>query len=321
MPNAKACREAFTATLLELATQDKDIIAVSSDARGSCSLTPYIDALPDQFVEVGIAEQNEIGIAAGLASVGKKPYVCAPACFLTARSLEQLKVDVAYSHQNVKIFAVSGGVSYGALGASHHTLHDIATLRCFPDISIILPCDAVQTEAVLRAIATRKEAVYIRVGREKVPLVYDATIPGKPFEFGKANVLKEGSDVTLVACGEMVHHTYMAAHLLEKTGINARVLDIPTLKPFDEDAIVAAARETGAIITIEEHSIYGGLGSAVNQVVVHHHPSKVRNLAFPDEYLVTGNSAELFAHYGLDAAGIAQAAQPMIAKLRSMKQR
>ncbi|NCC12236.1 MAG: transketolase family protein [Spirochaetia bacterium] len=317
MPNAKACREAFTATLLELATQDKDIIAVSSDARGSCSLTPYIDALPDQFVEVGIAEQNEIGIAAGLASVGKKPYVCAPACFLTARSLEQLKVDVAYSHQNVKIFAVSGGVSYGALGASHHTLHDIATLRCFPDISIILPCDAVQTEAVLRAIATRKEAVYIRVGREKVPLVYDETIHGKPFEFGKANVLKEGSDVTLVACGEMVHHTYMAAQLLEKKGINARVLDIPTLKPFDEDAIVAAAKETGAIITVEEHSIYGGLGSAVNQVVVQHHPTKVKNLAFPDEYLVTGNSAELFAHYGLDAAGIAQVAQSMIAELRS----
>jgi len=316
MPIAKVCREAFIATLLELAKQDKNIIAVSSDARGSCSLTPYIDALPDQFIEVGIAEQNEIGIAAGLASVGKLPYVCAPACFLTARSLEQLKVDVAYSHQNVKIFAVSGGVSYGALGASHHTLHDIATLRCFPDISIILPCDAVQTEAVLRTIVSRKEAVYIRVGREKVPVVYDETVQIKPFEFGKANMLKEGSDLTLVACGEMVYHAFMAAKLLETKGIRARVLDIPTLKPFDEQAIVAAAEQTGAIITVEEHSIYGGLGAAVNQVVVQQYPTKVRNLAFPDEYLVTGNSKELFAHYGLDVDGITQAAQTIIAELR-----
>jgi len=316
MPHYKACREAFTTTLLELAKKNRNIIAVSSDARGSCSLNTYVENLPEQFVEIGIAEQNEIGIAAGLASVGKHPYVCAPACFLTARSLEQLKVDVAYSHQNVKIFAVSGGVSYGALGSSHHTLHDIATLRCFPDLSIILPCDAVQTEAMLKNIEQHQEAVYIRVGREKVPIVYDETIETPPFTFGKANLLKEGKDLTIVACGEMVYHALMASRLLKLQGIEARVLDIPTLKPFDEEAILKSAKETGAILTVEEHSMYGGLGAAVNQVVANKHPIITKNLAFPDEYLVTGSSQELFAYYGLDEQGIAEASATLFRNKR-----
>ena len=316
MPEYKTCKEAFTDALLSLAKQNPDILVVSSDARGSCGLNTYVNELPDQFVEVGIAEQNEVGIAAGLALVGKHPYVCAPACFLTSRALEQIKVDVAYSHQNVKIFGVSGGISYGALGASHHTLHDIATLRCFPDLQIIIPSDAVQTRAMLHAIEQDTDATYIRVGRGKVPVIYDGTYEGNPFVLGKANRLREGSDLTLVACGEMVYHTLQAAEQLKKRGIEARVLDMATLKPFDEEAIREAVLETGAILTIEEHSIYGGLGSIVAQVVGNSHPVPVSCLALPDEYLVTGDSLELFTYYGLDAQGIADAAANLFERKR-----
>ncbi len=316
MPEYKACKEAFTDALLSLARQNPDILVVSSDARGSCGLNTYVDELPDQFVEVGIAEQNEVGIAAGLALVGKLPYVCAPACFLTARALEQIKVDVAYSHQNVKIFGVSGGISYGALGASHHTLHDIATLRCFPDLQIIIPSDAVQTRAMLHAIEKGTDATYIRVGRGKVPVIYDGTYEGNPFVLGKANRLREGADLTLVACGEMVYHTLQAADTLNGLGIKARVLDMATLKPFDEEAIREAALETGAILTVEEHSIYGGLGSIVAQVTGSSHPIPVSSLALPDEYLITGDSLELFAHYGLDAKGITDAATSLFERKR-----
>jgi len=264
-----------------------------------------VDALPEQYVEIGIAEQNLIGVSAGLAAVGKKPYVCAPACFLTARSLEQIKIDVAYSHQNVKILGVSGGISYGALGASHHTLHDIAALRAIPDIMVIIPCDAVQTQAVLRAVSSMEGAAYIRVGRDKIPAVYADRPEVEPFTLGKATVLREGRDVTLAAGGELVHYALEACNLLAERGIEARLLDMASLKPFDADAIIKAAKETRAIVTIEEHSINGGLGATVSQIVCAHHPTRVRTLALPDEFLVTGTSLELFAHYGLDATGIA----------------
>ena len=308
MPEYKACREAYADVLLELAKADPSIIVISSDARGSCSLNTYVKTLPEQYVEIGIAEQNEIGVAAGLSVVGKKPYVCAPACFLTARSLEQIKVDVAYSHQNVKILGVSGGISYGALGASHHTLHDIATLRCIPDLSFIIPSDAVQTAAALRAVSQTFGAVFFRIGREKVPVIYSGELGIEPFVFGKANTLREGSDLTLVACGELVYHALEAAKLLSSQGIEARVLDMATLKPFDEEAIIKAAKETGAILTVEEHSVNGGLGATVSQIVCTHHPIPVTTLGLPDEYLVTGTSLELFAEYGLDAKGIAESA-------------
>ena len=311
MSEYRACREAYATTLLELAKADSSIIVISSDARGSCSLSNYVNELPQQYIEIGIAEQNEVGIAAGLARVGKKPFVCAPACFLTARSFEQVKVDVAYSHQNVKILGVSGGISYGALGASHHTLHDIASLRCIPDLMVILPCDAYQTEEVLKALVDIPNAAYIRIGREKVPAVYDREQNISPFVLGKANTLTEGDDLTLVSCGELVHHTLEAAKLLKEQGISARVRDMATLKPVDEEAIIKAAKETKAIITIEEHSVNGGLGATVGQIVSANHPVFVKTLGLPDEYLVTGNSLELFAHYGLDARGIAASAQEL----------
>lgn len=315
MSELRSCREAYTETLGELATQNPDLIVLSSDARGSCSLTGYVDLFPEQYVEIGIAEQNLIGVSAGLAAVGMKPYVCAPACFLTARSLEQIKVDVAYSHKNVKILGVSGGISYGALGASHHTLHDIAALRAIPDIMVLIPCDARQTQAILRAVSEMEGAAYIRIGRDKIPAVYADRQEVEPFTLGKAIVLREGRDVTLVACGELVHHALKACDLLAEQGIEARLLDMASLKPFDTDAIVQAAKETRAIVTIEEHSINGGLGATVSQIVAAHHPTRVTTLALPDEFLITGTNLELFAYYGLDAKGITASTADLLASM------
>jgi len=311
MDENSSCREKFTETLLELAKENKDIYVVTSDARGSCSLGNFVKELPDQFIEVGIAEQDEIGIAAGLASVGKRPYVCAPACFLTARSLEQVKVDVAYSHQNVKIFGVSGGISYGALGASHHTLHDIAVLRAIPDIMIFLPSDGNQTAAMLKAVEKTDCAAYIRVGRAGVPKIYP---DNAPFQIGKANTLREGNDITIIAAGEPVWHALTAADQLSQQGISARVVDMHTLRPFDEETVMKAAKETGMILTVEEHSVNGGLGAAVAQTVCESYPVKVHCLGLPDEYLVAGNSSELFQHYGLDAEGIFHSVMRMMGR-------
>lgn len=307
MSAMRACREAFTSALLQAAKQDSQIIALTSDARGSVLLEEYAATLPRQFVEVGIAEQNEVGIAAGLASCGKIPFVCAPACFLTARSLEQIKVDVAYAGSNVKIVGVSGGISYGALGTSHHSLHDIATLRTFFGITILLPCDDRQTRAMTEWLTKTKKPAYMRIGRGPVPDVYDDN--DISFIPGKANLLREGKDLTIIATGELVRNALDAAKILDSRGLATRVLDMHTLKPLDEEAIRAAALETGLIITAEEHSIFGGLGSAVAQTVVASQPVPMRILGIPDENAVPGSSAEVFRHYGLNAEGIAVSAE------------
>jgi transketolase len=300
-----ACREAFTASLLDLARADRSIIALTSDARGSVSLGEFAAKLPDQFVEVGIAEQNAVGIAAGLASCGKRPFVCAPACFLSARSLEQIKVDVAYAHTNVKIIGVSGGISYGALGLSHHSLHDIAAFRAIPGISVLLPCDARQAAEMTAWLAASDDPAYVRMGRGPVPAVYSET--DAPFQFGVANVLRRGSDLAIIAAGETVRHALDAAQDLSRRGIEARVIDMHTLKPLDEEAVIRAARETGRIVTVEEHSLHGGLGGAVAETTARRCPIPMRILAIPDEATISGNSAELFDHYGLNARGIVKA--------------
>lgn len=309
MKKGLSCREAFTRELTRLAQNNRDIVALTSDAKGSTALGVFADALPAQFIEVGIAEQNEIGIAAGLAAVGKRPYVCAPASFLSARSLEQIKVDVAYSRMNVKILAVSGGISYGALGFSHHSTHDIATMRCFPGIKVVLPCDETQTVALLQELEKTNEPAYIRVGKASMPLVYE---PGAVFELGKASMIRDGRDLTIIACGEMVFPATEAADVLFKEGINTRVLDMHTLHPLDEDAVLRAAEETGRLVTIEEHCINGGLGAAVARIVSTHKPVPMRTLAIPDIDIVAGASPDVFKHYGLDAGGICSAARELL---------
>ena len=225
--NTIPCRKSFTETLLRLAEKDRDIVAVTTDARGSVTLTDFAQKLPEQFVEVGIAEQNGVGIGAGLAACGKKVFVCGPACFYVARSLEQIKVDVAYSKNRVNIIGVSGGVSYGALGATHHSLHDIAVLRTFPGMEVVLPCDARQTQRLTEILVNHDMPVYVRVGRNAVPDVYETD--DFPFEIGKANTLLEGNDIALIGTGETVYHCLQAGRKLRELGIAARVIDLHTL--------------------------------------------------------------------------------------------
>ena len=296
------CRKAFTDALLANARLDRDIIAVSTDARGSVTLTDFAKELPQQFVEIGIAEQNAVGVSAGLASAGKKVFVCGPACFYVARSLEQVKVDVAYSGFNVAILGVSGGVSYGALGAPHHSLHDLAVLRTFPGMSVELPCDIYQTRQLVDDLLKHPRPVYIRVGRNPVPDVYTST--NAPYKFGKANRLMDGDALTLIGTGETVWHCLEAGKQLAAMGVKARVLDMHTIKPLDVEAIVNAARETGRLLTVEEHSIFGGLGAAVAEVVVQQAPVPMKLVGIPDENAATGSSTQLFRHYGLDAESL-----------------
>ena len=296
-----ACRKQFTDTLLELAREDKDIVAVTTDARGSVTLGDYAAALPGQFVECGIAEQDAVGISAGLAHSGKKVFCCGPACFYVARSLEQVKVDLAYSANPVTILGVSGGVAYGALGATHHSLHDIAVLRTFPGMTVCLPSDWRVTRKLVKLLVDFAKPCYVRVGRAAVPDVY--ADDSFTFEPGKAITVTEGHDLTIVATGETVYHAWQAALQLREKGISARVLDCSWLKPFDEEAIRRAARETGRIVTVEEHSRFGGLGAMVCEVLAED-PVPVHIIGIPDENVVHGTSSEIFHHYGLDAEGI-----------------
>ena len=302
MTNTIPCRKMFTDTLVELAKKDKDIIAVTSDARGSVTLDKFADELPEQFVELGIAEQNAVGVAAGLVSVGKKAFVCGPPCFYVARSLEQVKVDVAYSANPVKILGVSGGVSYGALGFSHHSLHDIAVLRTFPGMQIVLPCDIYQTKKLVEALFDYPYPVYIRVGRNAVPNVYENE--NIDFKIGKANLLLDGDDLTIVGTGETVYHCLQAGKKLHEQGIKARVIDMHTLKPFDKEIIEKAARETGKIITVEEHSVSGGLGGTVAEIVAQNGNARLKILGIPDENAIHATSPEIFKYYGIDTEGI-----------------
>ncbi|MCQ2146938.1 MAG: transketolase family protein [Bacteroidales bacterium] len=306
-------RKTFTATLLELARKDKDIVVVTTDARGSVTLTDFFKELPEQSVECGIAEQDAVGISAGLAHSGKKVFCCGPACFYVARSLEQVKVDMAYSQNPVKLFGVSGGFAYGALGATHHSLHDIAALRTFPGMNIIVPSDGNLTEEVVKAIVDYPEPVYVRVGRGATNEVY--TKENVKFALGKANTILEGNDITLVATGEAVWQALEAGKALAAKGISARVLDCSSIKPFDTEAVLKAAAETGCIVTVEEHSKFGGLGAIVTETVSEN-PVPVKILGIPDENVIHGTSAQIYHHYGLDAEGIAKTAEEFLAQVK-----
>ena len=300
-----ACRKSFTDTLLSLAREDKNIVAVTTDARGSVTLGDFAKELPAQFVECGIAEQDAVGISAGLAHSGKKVFCCGPACFYVARSLEQVKVDLDYSKNPVKILGVSGGVAYGALGATHHSLHDIAVLRTFPGMNVVLPCDARQTAKLVKFLVDFPEPVYIRVGRAAVPDVYEND--DFDFEIGKANMLQDGKDLTIIGTGETVYHALKAGKELAAKGMYARVLDLSWIKPFDKEAVLKAAKETGRIITVEEHSRFGGLGALVTEAISEC-PVPVRILGIPDENVIHATSPEIFHHYGIDSDGIVASA-------------
>ena len=296
-------RAVMCEVLKEAAAKDPDVVVLCSDSRGSASLTSFADNYPEQFVEVGIAEQNLVSIAAGLASCGKKPFAASPASFITTRSYEQCKVDCAYSDTNVKLIGISGGVSYGALGMTHHSAQDIAAMSAIPGMRVYLPSDRHQTRKLFEALLKDDKTAYIRLGRNPVEDVYEEG--NVPFEMDKATVAAEGTDVLIVACGEMVRPAVDAAALLKEQGISAGVLDMYCVKPLDRESLLKAAEGKKLVVTVEEHAPFGGLGSMVAQVISASDPKRVINLALPDTPVITGTSKQVFEHYGLDGKGIA----------------
>jgi transketolase len=297
-------------TLLELAQGDRNLLVVTGDSRGSGKLIAFGQALPDQIVEVGIAEQNLVGVAAGLASAGKNVFAVSPACFLTARALEQVKNDVAYSNNPVRLIGISAGVSYGALGTTHHSLHDFAALLAINNLDIVVPADNHETRCAILAAARHTRPIYLRFGKNAMPALH---APETPFEIGKAIVLQAGSDVTFLAIGETVAPALQAARQLGESGISAGVLSLHTLRPFDRPAVLAAAARSRAVITVEEHSLNGGLGSLIAALLLEAgvHPRFAR-VAFPDEYTMTGSQRQLFDHYGISGIGLAAKAKQLL---------
>lgn len=285
-------RQAICDVLLKKAAEDKDIVVLCSDSRGSASLAPFAEAFPDQFVEVGIAEQNLVSISAGLAKCGKKPFAASPACFLSTRSYEQAKVDCAYSNTNVTLVGISGGISYGSLGMSHHSAQDIAAMSAIPNMRVYIPSDRFQTAKLIEALLLDEKPAYIRVGRNAVEDIYSEG--NTPFEMDKATVLAEGTDVLFVACGEMVKPALDAVALLKEQGISAGLLDMYCVKPLDRETLIREAQKAKIVISVEEHAPFGGLGSMVSQAVGSTCPRKVINLALPDEPVISGTSKEVF---------------------------
>lgn len=299
-------RQAICDRLLEAAKTDKDIVVVCSDSRGSASLSAFAQQYPEQFVEMGIAEQNLVTVSAGMAACGKKVFAASPASFLSTRSYEQAKVDVAYSGTNVTLIGISGGISYGALGMTHHSCQDIAAFASLPDMRVYVPSDRYQTGKLIDALLQDTKPAYVRVSRSATEDVYTEDME---FVLNQANRVREGTDILLTACGEMVPYAVSAAKILEKKGISAAVLDMYCIKPLDEKTLLELAQPCRCIVTVEEHSPYGGLGSIVSQVIAEKCPKKVVNLALPDGHLIAGENHEIFHYYGLDAEGIAKKAE------------
>lgn len=310
----KANQEVFAETLEELAALDRNILVVTSDSRGSGKLVPFGQKFPDQIVEVGIAEQNLVGVAAGLASAGKKSFAVSPACFLTARALEQIKNDVAYSDNPVTLVGISAGVSYGALGTTHHSLHDYAVLRSINNIVIVAPADNFETEQAVRFAAKTKTPIYLRLGKKAMPFLNETH---QTFEFGKGRIIREGNDLTIIASGETVFPAYQAAKLLEEVhNINATVVSMHTIKPLDTELLNRLAKDGAPIITVEEHMVNGGLGEACASYLFQKgatNPFKI--IGIPDEYTVTGSQVEIFNHYGISAEGISSQAIKLFKKI------
>jgi transketolase len=301
------CRDAFSKTLESLAEADPRIVTVVSDSVGSSKLVNFRKRWPDRLINVGISEQTVVAVGAGLANGGKVPFVSAASCFLTARAMEQIKADIAYSNVNVKLIGQSSGVAYGELGPTHHSIEDLAWLRLFTNLTIIVPSDPWETEQAIRAAAALDGPVFVRLSRMPVP-----AIPRKApkFEIGRAEILSEGDDVAIICNGVMVHRALAAADALRREGLGARVINMSTINPLDEATIIEAAK-TGAILTVEEHSVRGGLGGAVAEVVTANAPVRVHRMGFPG-FLPTGSAEWLLEHFGLTPAGIADAARGLV---------
>ncbi|MET7331724.1 transketolase C-terminal domain-containing protein [Nonomuraea sp. NPDC005650] len=303
------CRQDFAAELLALAAEDERIVAVCNDSVGSSNLVGFRERFPDRLINVGIAEQDLVGVGAGLANAGKIPFVCAAAPFLTGRALEQIKADVAYSEAHVVLCGQSPGMAYGELGPTHHSIEDLSWMRAVAGLDVIVPADSVQTRAAVRWAAASGRPSYVRIPRFKVPVV---TPEGAPFEPRRAVLLADGDDATVIAIGSLTSRALQAAARLREEGIYLRVLNMPFLDPLDEDAVEAAARETRGIVTAEEATISGGLGAAVAATVVTRHPVPMRILGVPRVFAPTGDTAFLLDHFGLSADGIVSAVKDLL---------
>jgi len=306
----KANLEVYCDTLMELASNDSNILTVTSDSRGSGKLIPFAEKFPKQIVEVGIAEQNLVGVSAGLASTGKKVFAASPGCFLSTRALEQIKNDVAYSNYPVNLVGISSGVSYGALSTTHHSLHDVAALRAINNITIVVPADNFETKETIKAAAASTKPFYIKFGKKNMPHLH---AKNDRFEIGKASTIIDGNDVAFIACGETVLPAVEAAKMLKKDGIKARVISMHTIKPLDTESILKSAEECKAVITVEEHSINGGLGEACASTIIEAGlfvPFK--RMGIPDEETVAGSQNEIFEHYGISASGLSIVAKSLL---------
>jgi transketolase len=309
--SANQTRLAYGQALLELAARDARTVVISADTQDLLGIRPYIERYRERFIELGIAEQNAIGVASGLATTGMRPYVCAYAPFISARSMEQVRNDLAYANQRVVIGAAASGVSLGVAGGTHHSLEDLAVMRSFPNMTVIVPADVDEAYKATLATLDIDGPVYMRLGgRAEEPPVSD---PHAPFVLGKATTLRRGNDLAIIACGALVDMAVRASDMLMKEGVNVRVLNMHTIKPFDRDAVLAAAAETRGIVTAEEHHLTGGLGGAVAELLAVERPTRMRMIGMPDAFAIVGPTPKVRAKYGMSTEAIAEACRALLA--------
>ena len=308
---AEPIRKGFGRGLLEAGKRDKNVVAACADLTDSTQMSLFKAEFPDRFVEIGVAEQNLVTVGSGLSAMGKIPFVSSYAAFSPGRNWEQIRTTICLNDRPVKVVGSHAGVSVGPDGATHQMLEDITLMRSLPNMVVIAPGDSVEAEKATLAMATDKRPTYLRLAREATPII---TTPETPFEIGKAYVFKEGSDVTLIATGTMSYQALEAAKQLEKDGINAEVIHVPTIKPLDDATILASVRKTGAVVTAEEAQIKGGLGGAIAELLSENHPTIMKRIGMQDEFGQSGTPDQLLEHYGLDAKHIRLAAHAVIDK-------
>ncbi|MFZ0217697.1 MAG: transketolase C-terminal domain-containing protein [Candidatus Dormiibacterota bacterium] len=307
----KGCRAGFGQALVELGEQLPEVVALTGDLADSTRVAPFAEAYPKRFFDMGVAEQNMMGVAAGLAIAGKVPFLTSYATFSPGRNWDQFRVAVAYTQANVKVVGAHAGLSVGPDGATHEALEDLAMVRVLPGVTVVVPCDYEQARLATHALARHRGPAYIRFGRENTPVF---TTPDTPFELGRAQVFREGSDLTIVGCGPLVHEALLAAAQLAEEGISARVVNCHTLKPLDVETLVRCAEETGAIVTVEEHQVTGGLGGAVAEALGEHRPTPMERVGMPDSFGESGKAAELLEKWGLTAPAIVRKAKSVVAR-------
>lgn len=305
----KPPRDGYGEGLLELGKTNPQVLVLDADLSTSTRTDWFMKEFPERFFDIGIAEQDMLGTAAGLALAGKIPFVTTYGVFVAGRAWDQIRTTISYGELNVKIAGAHGGISVGADGATHQALEEITLMRVLPNMTLVVPCDAIQTKKATIALASLKGPAYLRFGREATPVF---TKENDPFEIGKAITIKSGNDLTIIACGPIVYEALQAAESLEHLGISTRVINMHTVKPLDEEIIIKAAQETKAIVTAEEHQVLGGLGGAVAEVLVKNHPVPVEMIGIQDTFGESGTPEELAEKYGLTSQHILEAAQKVL---------